>query len=106
MTLSAATLRAWLEESDDAGFHALDSCADWRSRIWSCPPETRLGVREVAEALGRGPDFVYRAVSPKSVLRLPHAKMGGELVYTAGAVRAWIQAVEHDVVPGRLKVTR
>ena len=27
--------------------------ATWRERLWTCPPDTRLGVAELSEALGR-----------------------------------------------------
>jgi len=64
----------------------------WRERLWTCPPDTRLGVREVAEALGRPKSWVYRAVaSARGVHRLPAARLNGELVFEAGAVREWIE---------------
>ena len=66
----------------------------WRERLWSCPPETRLGVRELAEALGRPRSFVYRAARRG----LPHRKLAGELTFIAGEVRRWV--TEHEVAPG------
>ena len=64
----------------------------WRERLWECPPETRLSVRDVAEALGRPRSYVYRAVAPKhGEHRLPASRFGGELVFQAGVVRAWVQ---------------
>lgn len=66
--------------------------ATWRERLWTCPPDTRLGVREVAEAMGRPRSWVYRAVSAKrGEHRLPASRLDGELVFEAGAVRAWIE---------------
>src|ERR1041385_5137634 len=44
----------------------------WRERLWTCPGDTRLGVRELAEALGRPRSWVYRAVAGKrEAKRLP-----------------------------------
>lgn len=65
----------------------------WREKLWTCPAETRLGVREVAEAMGRARSFVYRAVAAKQgAHRLPATRLGGELMFEAGAVRDWIGA--------------
>lgn len=67
----------------------------WRERLWTCPADTRLGVREVAEALGRPKSWVYRSASIKrGAHRLPAARLNGELVFEAGAVRAWLQREE------------
>jgi hypothetical protein len=67
----------------------------WRERLWLVPDETRLGVREVAEALGRSADFVYRHTGAASTAtRIPHRKLDGELVFTAGEVRDWIRRTE------------
>lgn len=79
----------------------------WRERLWTCPDETRLGVREIAEAVGRPPSWVYRAVSPHRYERakdgtrrkvrrleqpLPCERLDGKLVFRAGRVRSWIEA--------------
>lgn len=69
----------------------------WRERLWTCPPETRLGVCEVAEALGRPKSWVYRAVSAKrGPCRLPCRRLDGELVFEAGTVRTWIARTEES----------
>ena len=76
----------------------------WRERLWLVPAETRLGVREVAEALGRPASWVYRRTSVKSEKApLPHRKLDGELVFTAGELRAWVERHEAVVVPGLRK---
>ncbi len=67
----------------------------WRERLWTCPSDTRLGVREVCEALGKPKSWVYRAVAAKrGKHRLPARRLGGELVFEAGKVRAWVQREE------------
>jgi hypothetical protein len=67
----------------------------WRERLWVVPPETRLGVAEVVEATGRSRDWVYRHTSAAGAARrLPHRKLEGELVFTAGELRDWIRGAE------------
>lgn len=69
--------------------------ATWRTMLWTVPPETRMGAREVAEAIGRPVSWVYRRTGERaSKARLPHRKLDGELVFVAGEVRAWLQAHE------------
>jgi hypothetical protein len=71
----------------------------WRERLWTCPADTRLGVREVAEALGRPRSWVYRAAAVKRGLRrLPAVRFGGELVFEAGVVRDWVTREESGAV--------
>ena len=56
----------------------------WREKLWLVPAETRLGVREVAEKSEKAP--------------LPPRKLAGELVFTAGELRAWIEGHETIIV--------
>src|SRR5688500_12817982 len=35
----------------------------WREKLWTCPEATRLGVVELAEAVGRPKSWVYRLTS-------------------------------------------
>lgn len=76
----------------------------WREKLWACPAETRLGVRELAEALGRPKSFVYRLTSITAARAgktpLPHRKLDGELVFVAAEIRAWLSAQEEVVVTG------
>ncbi|MEX2531431.1 MAG: hypothetical protein WD960_11715 [Gemmatimonadota bacterium] len=78
----------------------------WRERLWLVPAETRIGVAEVAEALGRPKSFVYgrtgRAIEGEPI---PHRKLDGTLVFTAGELRAWIRDREEVVVGGRMEST-
>lgn len=78
----------------------------WRERLWTAPAEARLGVVEVAEAIGRPKSWVYRHTSEKAAGtdRLPHRKLEGELLFVAGEVRAWIKQHEEIVVGPRLRV--
>ncbi len=67
----------------------------WAGRLWTCPPETRLGVRELAEAVGRPRSWVYRHTSPAGDLApIPHRRLDGLLVFTAAEVRDWLRANE------------
>ena len=72
---------------------------EWREKIWTVPAETRLGVSEAAEALGRGRSFIYRRTSAKSCLaKIPHRKLDGGLVFLAGELRSWLASEEELVV--------
>jgi len=67
----------------------------WAEALWTCPPETRLGVPEVAAAVGRPRSWVYRHTSPSGDLApIPHRRLDGLLVFTAGDVRDWLRANE------------
>jgi len=67
----------------------------WRERLWIVPPETRLGVLEVAEAIGRPRSWVYRHTSKRSEKApRPLRRLDGELVFTAGEIRAWVEGHE------------
>lgn len=80
------------------------SAATWREKLWTAPPDTRLGVRETAEALGRPVSFVYRGTSEKASAgdRIPHRKLAGELTFVVGELRSWIRDHEETITAGRL----
>lgn len=117
-TLPADVVRAWLEDEPATATPApvaLTEPQTWRERLWTCPLDTRLGVRELAEALDRSADWVYRATNAKRAAThgrdpLPCSRLDGVLVFTAGAVRAWLRASEEIVNPepagARLHVSR
>ena len=74
----------------------------WRERLWTAPPETRLGVRELCEATGRPRSWVYRACRRNGASPpLPHRKLDGVLVFVAGEARTWVREHEEVVVAGR-----
>jgi hypothetical protein len=120
VTLPVATLRAWLADEPDACASgmpedAAPALSDWRERLWTCPDSVRLGVPEVAEALDRSPDWVYRAVSAKQAAErerapLPCSRLDGVLVFTAGAVRRWVEVsaviVNAEHPAARLRLSR
>ena len=74
----------------------------WQVRLWVVPEETRIRLPELCEALGRSPSWVYHHTGPASHDRIPHSKMGGELVFRAGQVRGWLREAEDVVVPGSI----
>ena len=104
----ASELRAADVDDGDTAETPTLAATSWRERLWTAPPETRLGVRELAAALGRPRSWVYRAVSQWTYLKRPnsaHAKvrrhdplparrMNGVLVFTVSDVRAWLQRIE------------
>jgi predicted DNA-binding transcriptional regulator AlpA len=70
--------------------------------LWTCPPETRLSVRELCAAVNRPRSWAYRAVRRNGTSPpLPHRKLDGLLVFVAGEVRQWVREHEHVVVPVR-----
>lgn len=98
--LSAAALRDWLTPlvapSPPSGLRT----GTWRERLWTAPAETRLGVVEVAEAIGRPKSWVYRRTGESATkARLPHRKLDGELVFTAGEIRLWVE--QHEAIVAR-----
>lgn len=81
----------------------------WRERLWTAPPETRIGVAELCEALGRTKSWVWRHTGPHSPgARIPHRKLDGELVFVVGEIRQYVLTHEQVVVAGggSLVVTR
>lgn len=109
VTLPVDTLRGWLaDEPGDLAPAPVQVVPDagWRTRLWSCPADTRLGVRDLAEALDRSPDWVYRAVNRDRADKrgrdpLPCKRLDGVLVFTAGELRAWLRSSESLVNPAR-----
>jgi hypothetical protein len=93
-----------LEVAPPASAETLPTSPDtWRERLWSVPAETRLGVAEVAEALARPRSYVYARTGPKADDPLPHRKLDGAVVVTAGELRAWIRAHEEVVHAGPME---
>jgi predicted DNA-binding transcriptional regulator AlpA len=77
---------------------SVDIEPSWRERLWLCPAETRFGIADLCEALGKPKSWVYRHTSEKSGLpRLPHRKLDGMLLFVAGEVRTWLRENEDTV---------
>jgi predicted DNA-binding transcriptional regulator AlpA len=78
----------------------------WRERLWLVPAETRLTTRDVCEAVGHSRSWLYgHMAEAKGARRLPHRKLDGELVFTAGEVRAWLRAAEEVIASGPMEST-
>jgi hypothetical protein len=78
----------------------------WRERLWLCPAETRFGIKELCEAVGKPKSWAYRHTSQKSGLALiPHRKLDGELLFLAGEVRHWLREHEEVVHAGPMEST-
>jgi predicted DNA-binding transcriptional regulator AlpA len=78
----------------------------WREKFWLVPAETRLGLVELTEALGKPKSWVYRHTSEKSGLpRIPHRKLDGSLIFVVGEVRAWLREHEESVHEGPMEST-
>lgn len=68
--------------------------ATWREKVWTVPAETRLGKHELLEALGKSESWLYHRTGPRADNRIPHRKLDGVLVFTAGEIRTWIREAE------------
>jgi hypothetical protein len=72
----------------------------WRERLWTAPGETRIGVKELAEAMGRPRSWVYRRTAPNGERALlPHRKLDGELVFAIEEIRCWVREHETEITP-------
>lgn len=73
-----------------------DVALTWRERLWSVPADTRLNVRELAEALGQSVSWVYKHTSRRSGrVQLPHRQLAnGKLTFLAGEIRTWLAQTE------------
>lgn len=72
------------------------SPSSWRERFWTAPDETRIGVRELAEALGKSRSWIYHRTARNSeAIPLPSRTIAsGKLEFVVGEVRAWLAQVE------------
>ena len=103
VTLPVGELRQWLDDEPAEVAPAAPEPVEvvtWRERLWSAPTDVRIGVGELSEALGHSRSWIYKRTGPKSVDRIPHARLGGELVFRVGEIRHWIRTSEDVVVAG------
>jgi predicted DNA-binding transcriptional regulator AlpA len=72
-----------------------------RDRFWTMPESVRLSATELAAALGKSRNWVYRHTSPRTgLIQLPSRKdTGGALVFIVGEVRQWLTAYERITTP-------
>ena len=63
-------------------------------RLWSCPPNTRYTVKELATALNRPTSYVYSLTAARAI---PFSKLDGHIVFVASEVRAWVVEREERV---------
>jgi hypothetical protein len=110
--LDAGVLREVLERATPRGARAPEAPPSpikptWRERLWTAPAETRIGVKELAEAMGRPRSWVYRRTGSNGARALlPHRKLDGELVFVIEDIRRWVREHEADVTgpPGAVGV--
>lgn len=77
-----------------------DDVADWRTKLWTCPADTRLRRKDLEEALGVNDDWIYRRTQASADDPIPHRKLAGSLCFRAGEVRAWVREQEEVLVAG------
>ncbi len=65
-------------------------------RFWRLPADTRLGVKQLVEALGKPRSWIYRRTGSQSDLpKLPHKRDGSRLVFVVGEVKQYLN--DHEV---------
>lgn len=69
----------------------------WREKLWDTPSETRLGVIELAEAVGRSKSWIRKQARAGEI---PARKQGQAFVFLAGEVRHWVRESEEVVNAG------
>lgn len=74
--------------------------ADWRTKLWTCPADTRLRREDLEEALGVSDDWIYRRTQASADDPIPHRKLAGSLCFRAGEVRAWVREQEEVLAAG------
>ena len=75
----------------------------WRERLWTVPPETRIGRDELLEATGRKKAWLYAHTARGTI---PHCKLDGELVFVVGEIREWLRQHEERVVDHKTSLVR
>jgi hypothetical protein len=83
-----ALIREVVPSEDVGAAPAEPPAATWRERLWTAPAETRLGLKELSEAIGRPKSWIYKRTSQKGGLeQIPHRRLDGVLIFLAGEVR-------------------
>lgn len=69
----------------------------WSALLWLVPGETRIGIRELCEAVGRPRSWVHRHTAERgNCQRLPHRLMDGRLIFVAEELRQWL--LQHEIL--------
>ncbi len=68
----------------------------WRTLLWDCPAEVRIGVSELCEAMGRPKSWCYKHTCASSANRIPHRLLDGALVFLVGEIREFIR--ENEII--------
>ena len=97
------------EVAGDAGSRAGEEAASvpappsWKEKLWTVPAQTRLGVAEISEALGKQPSAIHKLrarekrdrAKGRPVDALPCRKaFDGTLTCTAGELRDWLDRTD------------
>jgi len=103
--LDSSSVLELLEPLVDEAPHPMTARATastWRERLWTVPSDTRIGVTELSEAIGRSASWIYRRTGPSAGEEcIPHSKLGGELVFIVAEVRDYLRCRSAD---GRLQL--
>ena len=82
-----------LRKTPDPVEVALPVTLPWNALIWVVDPETRLNVKEAAQALGRPVSFLYRHTSQNGTGEaIPCTREFGRLTFTAAGLREWMRS--------------
>lgn len=109
VTLPVPLLQRWLDQAEEDGSRSLSkppSSGDrspeegWETKLWRVPSRTRLGAKDVAEAVERSVNWVHQRTQASADVPIPHRKRNGRLVFLAGEVREWLDEQEEVIVPG------
>lgn len=80
-----------------------NSAPTWQEKLWTVDPNVRVGVRELAEGLGRSRAYIYRLTRTAAI---PHRKLDGQLLFRVGDIRQWLKERENVIVTPALTVVR
>jgi len=99
--LESALGATWQRSAAPASDLGSSPAMTWRERLWVVPADTRLGVVEVTAATGRSRGWLYRRTGAGGHRpRIPHRKLDGQLVFTAGEVRDFLRSSERVISEG------
>ena len=92
-------------ETSAASDDAEEAQSTWREKLWQVPAETRLYPDDLAEAVGRDRQWIYRRTQSGADNPIPHRKHGNRLVFIAGEIRHWLREQEEAIHAGPMDST-